>query len=71
MGTSGFKPDERRGGLEGSIDGGRSRIRTYDFHRVKVAKKTPARAIKGVKSRTSGKKPAFQALFATKLLPKQ
>src|SRR5579871_430554 len=47
--------------------GGHSRIRTYDFHRVKVWRNLPVEHSKGVINRQSGQKPAIWALFATRM----
>jgi len=63
------KGQYRRGGGGLYRNGGRSRIRTYDFHRVKVIAYQPDEANKRVKRRTRGQKPAQTALFATNLLP--
>jgi hypothetical protein len=46
-----------------------NRVIEIDLHKEKVAKKQTDDDSKGVISRYSGQKPAFRALFATKLLP--
>jgi len=56
-------------GTAAGLFGGRSRIRTYDFHRVKVASYQPEADFKGVNSRPGGEKPVESAHFATNLLP--
>jgi hypothetical protein len=52
------------------IIGGHSRIRTYDFHRVKVFGNRPVDDSKTLISRLSVQKPVFWAIFGTKLAPK-
>src|SRR2546423_825187 len=45
-----------------------SRIRTYDFHRMKVGRTRSLHILKGLIAGLVGKKPAFRAVFGINLL---